>query len=98
MMKIPGNSRPNPLADRLKLSWHKGVVSLFLVQLPSGYPAQWLFLHRDPLADGCPYEATPDVELDDDSPSLDDFMMGDSRVELVLGRSLDRPNFFKRFS
>jgi hypothetical protein len=71
---------------------------LFLVQLPSGQAARWLFLHRDPRADGCPYEVIADVELDEGGGMLDGVdLVEDDLAQSLLGRSLDDGSRFKRF-
>jgi hypothetical protein len=69
---------------------------VFLVQLPPGQAARWLFLHCDPRADGCPFDAAADVELEDDGLALGGFDAEDFS-EPVLGRSLTDRTIFKRF-
>src|SRR4051794_16036642 len=77
------------------MKWHEGAL-MFLVPLPPGHSARWLFVHCDPQADGCPYLVISDVELDDDGLVLGMFD-GDDFAEPVLGRSLANPVHFKRF-
>jgi hypothetical protein len=71
---------------------------VFLVQLPDGHPARWLFLHRDPRADGCPYEATPDIELDPHVPAVDESASDGEEVQALLGLSIKIPLYYKRFT
>jgi hypothetical protein len=69
---------------------------VFLVQLPPGHSARWLFLHCDPHADGCPYKVVPDVELEEGDLMLGG-VDGDDFTEPVLGRSIADRSLYKRF-
>jgi hypothetical protein len=68
---------------------------VYLVKLPEGQAVRWLFLHKDPRPEGCPFEVEEGVRFEDCPDDFSVFNKGAKKPE--LGRSPNDPHHYRQF-